>query len=165
MDLAVRDPLVLSREELVVSLFDIVEEDLGGFGPWFFLSSWEVFHVKRIGVPVCWFESMCWEHIGLILPTCRFQLACVRAHRTCPLLRQRLFPPYMFDAYVSFNDPGSWCINGLLKFTTYFRCVYFRPHHLRGCANFPTEWYQSLRLLRGCCSQWLWNKALPQVAW
>jgi hypothetical protein len=28
----------------------IVEEDLGGFGPWFFLSSGEVFHVKRIGV-------------------------------------------------------------------------------------------------------------------
>jgi hypothetical protein len=44
----VLETLVLSREELVLSPFD--GEYFGGFGPWFFLSSLEVFHIKRIGV-------------------------------------------------------------------------------------------------------------------
>ena len=41
-----RSSSVVYRRTCCIPHLIIVEEDLGGFGPWFFPSSWGVFHVK-----------------------------------------------------------------------------------------------------------------------
>jgi hypothetical protein len=90
-----------------MSPFDNVEKDLRGFGPWFFLSCWDIFHMKKISVLLCWFTT-----VVAILRTSFPKTDIVSGEEGAFLLRGETvsresqgllpFPPYMFDAYVFF---------------------------------------------------------------
>lgn len=105
--LDVWNPIMLSREKLIVSPF----VSSGRTFEW--LRPWEVFHVKTIGVPVCWF-ACCYTYALKAYKTCptyskKSTICVVRSPRTCPLLGQNMFINICLMHVFFFRDWATIC--------------------------------------------------------